>query len=321
LYRLARAGVEHFFHRSIRIPGVPDGPTTALRCYAHDGFAYPLPAGHRFPLGKYALLRARVEAEPRFEVHDARAATRAELLLAHTPDWVERVERGELTRAEQRALGLPWSPELVERARRSVGATFEATGAALADGAGANLGGGTHHAFPDAGRGFCLFNDVVAATRALRERGRLRRVLVVDLDVHQGDGTQAALAGDDEAFTFALNGRGNYPFRRVPGDLERDLPPGAGDDAYLDALATLLPEAIARARAELCFYLAGADPFAGDRLGRLALTHAGLAGRDRLVRSSLLRAGIPVCVTLAGGYAERIEDTVAINLATLRAFA
>ena len=262
-----------------------------------------------------------MQADARFEVHDARAATRAELLLAHTPDWVTRAEAGELTREEERALGLPWSPALVERARRSVGATLEAADASLADGAAANLGGGTHHAFPAAGRGFCLFNDVVAAIRGLRERGRLRRVLVVDLDVHQGDGTQTALAGDDEAFTFALNGMGNYPFRRVPGDLERDLPGGSGDEVYLDALAALLPEAIAGARAELCFYLAGADPFEGDRLGRLSLTHAGLASRDRLVRAELLRAGIPVCVTLAGGYAERMEDTVAINLATLRAFA
>ena len=155
----------------------------------------------------------------------------------------------------------------------------------------------------------------------MRSSGRVQRFLVVDLDVHQGDGTHAALAGDDEAFTFSLNGLGNYPFRRVAGDLERDLPGGTGDDAYLDALAELLPVAIARARAELCFYVAGADPFEGDRLGRLSLTHAGLADRDKLVRSSLLRAGIPVCVTLAGGYAERIEDTVAINLATLRAFA
>ena len=254
-------------------------------------------------------------------MHGARAATREELVLAHTAGWVDRTARGDLTRQEVRDLGLPWSPALFERGRRSVGATLEAADAALADGAGANLGGGTHHAFANAGRGFCVFNDVVVATRSLRERGRLRRVLVVDLDVHQGDGTNAAFGGDDEAFTCALNGLGNYPFDRVPGDLERDLPPGAGDDVYLDALAELLPVALRRARADLCFYLAGADPFEGDRLGRLALTHAGLATRDRLVRTSLLRAGIPVCVTLAGGYAKRIEDTVAINLATLRAFA
>ncbi|MDX6537073.1 MAG: hypothetical protein QOD37_1414, partial [Gaiellales bacterium] len=241
--------------------------------------------------------------------------------LAHSEDWIDRVERGELTRDEERALGLPWSPELAARARHSVGATLEAADAALEDGAAANLGGGTHHAFPGSGRGFCVFNDVVVATRSLRRQRRLRRVLVVDLDVHQGDGTHAALAGDDEAFTLSLNGLRNYPFRRVDGDLERDLPDGTGDDAYLDALSALLPQAIERAGAELCFYLAGADPFEGDRLGRLALTRAGLAARDRLVRSSLVRAGIPVCVTHAGGYSERIEDTVAINLATLRAFA
>jgi acetoin utilization deacetylase AcuC-like enzyme len=300
---------------------VPPRLIRILRCYAHDGFVYPLPEGHRFPLGKYALLRRRAAAEPRLDVRDGRAATREELLLAHTEDWIDRVELGALTRDEQRALGLPWSPELAARARHSVGATLEAAGAALEDGAAANLGGGTHHAFSGSGRGFCVFNDVVVATRSLRAQRRLRRVLVVDLDVHQGDGTHAALAGDDEAFTLSLNGLRNYPFRRVDGDLERDLPDGTGDDAYLDALSALLPQAIECADAELCFYLAGADPFEGDRLGRLALTHAGLAARDRLVRSALLRAGIPVCVTLAGGYSERIEDTVAINLATLRAFA
>jgi acetoin utilization deacetylase AcuC-like enzyme len=209
----------------------------------------------------------------------------------------------------------------VERARRSVGATLQAAGAALADGVAANLGGGTHHAFADGGRGFCVFNDVVVAVRALRREGRFRRVLIVDLDVHQGDGTHAAFLEDAEAFTFSVNGFRNYPFKRVPADLELDLPDGTGDEAYLDGLGRLLPQAVARAGADLCFYLAGADPYGGDRLGRLSLTKDGLAARDGLVRDTLVRAGVPVCLTLAGGYADPIDDTVDINLNTLRLFA
>jgi acetoin utilization deacetylase AcuC-like enzyme len=185
----------------------------------------------------------------------------------------------------------------------------------------ANLGGGTHHAFAGSGRGFCVFNDVVVALRALRATRPRLRALVVDLDVHQGDGTHSLLLEDTEAFTFSVNGFRNYPFRRVPGDLELDLPDGTGDDQYLDGLARLLPQALARARPSIAFYLAGADPFEGDRLGRLALTKSGLAERDRLVRDSLRRAGVAVCVTLAGGYAEPIEDTVEINLNTVRTFA
>jgi acetoin utilization deacetylase AcuC-like enzyme len=292
-----------------------------VRAFAHDVFAYPLPPGHRFPLGKYRLVREGAEASPGIEVADARAATWEELGLAHADDYLTRVEAGELARREELALGLPWSRELVERARRSVGATLSAAEAALAEGVAANVGGGTHHAHPDAGRGFCVFNDVVVAVRALRAAGRVQRVLVVDLDVHQGDGTHAAFMEDPEAFTFGVNGFRNYPFRRVPGDLEADFADGVGDDPYLEAVGRLLPQALARARPELCLYLAGADPYERDRLGRLALTKEGLAARDRLVRETLARVGVPVCLTLAGGYADPIEDTVEINLTTLREFA
>jgi acetoin utilization deacetylase AcuC-like enzyme len=291
----------------------------AMRAFAHDIFTYPLPPGHRFPLGKYRLVREGA-ATAGIAVEDARAASRDELELAHEAAYVDRVQTGALARREELALGLPWSPELVERSRRSVGATIAAAVAALADGVAANLGGGTHHAFAASGRGFCVFNDVVVAARALRRAGRVRRVLVADLDVHQGDGTHDAFLADPETFTFSVNGFRNYPFRRVPGDLELELADGTGDEEYLDGLARLLPQAVARARPEVCFYLGGADPYEGDRLGRLALTKAGLSARDRLVRETLARAGVPVCVTLAGGYAEPIEDTVEINLTTLRTF-
>jgi acetoin utilization deacetylase AcuC-like enzyme len=292
-----------------------------MKAFAHDVYTYPLPDGHRFPLGKYRLVREGAEASVGIHVTDSRAASEEELRLAHDSDYLGRVARGELARREELALGLPWSRALVERARRSVGATLQAADAALADGVAANVGGGTHHAFADCGRGFCVFNDVVVATRALHGAGRVRRVLVVDLDVHQGDGTHAAFLDDPETFTLSVNGFRNYPFRRVPGDLELDLADGTGDDAYLDGVARLLPQAMARARPHLCFYLAGADPYERDRLGRLALSRTGLAARDVLVRDTLARAGVATCVTLAGGYADPIEDTVEINLNTLRLFA
>jgi acetoin utilization deacetylase AcuC-like enzyme len=291
-----------------------------VRAFAHDVFTYPLPEGHRFPLAKYRLVRGATESLDGVDVRAAAAATWPQLGLAHTADWVGRVRDGRLERREELALGLPWSPQLVERARRATGATIAAARAALEDGVAANLGGGTHHAFGHVGRGFCVFNDVVTALRVLRASGEVRRVLVVDVDVHQGDGTHALLAADADAFTLSINGFRNYPFRRVPGDLDVELPDETGDDRYLDELVRALPEAVRRARPELCFVLAGADPYEGDRLGRLALTKDGLVERDELVRDTLAAAGVPVCVTLAGGYAEDIRDTVDINVNTLRVF-
>lgn len=292
-----------------------------MRAFAHDGFTYPLPEGHRFPLAKYRLVREAAERLDGVDVLGADAAGWGQLRRTHTRDWVERVREGRLERRETLALGLPWSPELVERSRRATGATILAARAALEDGVAANLGGGTHHAFAHAGRGFCVFNDIVTALRDLRASGHARRVLVVDVDVHQGDGTHALLATDAEAFTLSVNGFRNYPFRRVPGDLEIDLPDGTGDARYLDELARVLPEALRRARPELCFVLAGADPYEGDRLGRLALTKEGLRARDLLIRDTLAAEGVPACVTLACGYAEDVHDTVEINVSTIRVFA
>lgn len=291
-----------------------------MRAFAHDVFTYPLPEGHRFPLEKYRLVREAAESLDGVTVETAEPARWDEIARVHTSTWITKVREGRLERREELALGLPWSAELVERSVRATGATIQATRAALDDGAAANLGGGTHHAFADSGRGFCVLNDVVVALRALRAERRVRRVLVVDLDVHQGDGTHALLAADADAFTLSLNGFRNYPFRRVAGDLEHDFPDGTGDDAYLTVLTRLLPQALLRAQPELAFVLAGADPYEGDRLGRLALTQEGLAARDSLVRDTLRAAGVPVCVTLAGGYAADIRDTVAINLRTVATF-
>jgi len=292
-----------------------------MRAYAHDRFHYALPDGHRFPLGRYRMLREAIEARGTAQVLEADAATDDDLLLAHDAQYIDRVKRGQMTDRELKAFGLPWSPGLVERGLRSVGATIAAAKAALSDGAAANLGGGTHHAFADAAKGFCTFNDVVVATRRLRRDGTIARVLVVDLDVHQGDGTHSMLGTDPFATCMSINGGANYPLRRVPGDVEEDLPDGTADERYLEAVARLLPVALDRGRPDLCFYLAGADPYEGDRLGRLAVTMDGMAERDRLVRDALRAAGVPVAVCLAGGYGRQIEDTVAINLATVEAFA
>ena len=292
-----------------------------MRFWTHDRHAFPLPAGHRFPLPKYRLLREAVQDAGLGEVRESATASWEALALAHEEGYLARVREGRLSRDEVRALGLPWSPALVERGRRSTQGTLDAARDALADGHGMNLGGGTHHAGVAAARGFCLFNDVAVAVAALREEDRVGRVLVVDGDVHQGDGSAELFATDPRTFTLSLHARGNYPFERAVSDLDVDLPDGTGDDAYLDALSAALDRAWPAARPELVVYLAGADPWRGDRLGRLALTKAGLRARDELVLDRAEAAGVPVAVCLAGGYAEDVRDTVEINLAVARAVA
>lgn len=282
--------------------------------WTHDRWRFPLSERSRFPIEKYALLRERVEAEG-VEVREAEPVPWAWLEAVHDHGLIDRIRTGAMSVREERGLGLPWSPALVERGRRSVGGTVAAAELALERGLGMNLGGGTHHAGRDFARGYCLFNDVVVA----RAVTGVRRVLVVDCDVHQGDGTADLLADDPDAFTLSIHGARNYPFKRIPSDLDVDLASGTGDERYLEALSAALDHALPRAEPELAFYLAGADPWHGDRLGRLALTKEGLLARDELVLDRLLSVGAAVCVVLAGGYAEDVRDTVDINAATVGA--
>ena len=291
-----------------------------MRVWTHDRFTFPLPGGHKFPLSKYALLRERVAAWDGVEVLESSAVDWADLALVHSAGLLERIRLGSLSVREERGLGLPWSEELVERGRRSVGGTVCAAREALRVGVGMNLGGGTHHAGRDFARGYCLFNDVAVAVAGLRSEGRAERVMIVDCDVHQGDGN-ADVFGDDEAtWTLSLHGARNYPFQRVPSSLDVDLPSGTGDSEYLAALASALDESLSVFGVpDLVVYLAGADPWEGDRLGRLSLSKPGLRARDEHVLDRFRGSGVPVCVVLAGGYAEDVRDTVDINAATAEA--
>jgi len=284
-------------------------------------YSFPLPEGHRFPISKYALLRERViedgivEAE---HLHDPARVSREDLLLVHSADYIDRFTTGRLSADEERRLGFPWSPALVERSYRAAGGTLEAAAYAVAHGIAMNLAGGTHHAFPSHGEGFCVFNDTAVAIRALQRDGRIRRALVVDLDVHQGNGTHAIFAGDESVFTFSMHGGKNYPFHKVAGCLDIELNDGTNDDEYLDQLFHTLPTAIAKSRADLVVYLAGADPHENDRLGRLRLTFDGLARRDAFVLEQVREVGLPVAVTIAGGYGRSIDDTVRVHATTAR---
>jgi acetoin utilization deacetylase AcuC-like enzyme len=281
-------------------------------------YTFPLPDGHRFPIAKYELLRQRVLAAGLGEVREPERIDRESLLRVHTARYVDAFTDGTLSGDEVRRLGFPWSRALVERSYRACGGTLAAARFALDEGIAMNLAGGTHHAFPDRGEGFCVFNDVAIAIRALQAEGRIARAAIVDLDVHQGNGTNAIFAGDDGVFTFSMHGRRNYPFTKIPGSLDVELEDGCDDDEYLSLLAEALPRALAAARPDLVVYLAGADTHEDDRLGRLRLTAAGLARRDVMVLESAREVGIPIAVTIAGGYGREVDTTVAIHLETAR---
>lgn len=291
-----------------------------MHLFRSDAFPLPLPAGHRFPTGKYRMLLERLRASKAIhptEFHVAEAATDAQLQLCHAPEYVARVQAGELTQAELRAIGFPWSPGMVERSRRSTGATVAACRSALIHGVAANMAGGTHHAHAQQGAGFCVFNDAAVAARVLQADGLIHTALVVDCDVHQGDGTARILADDPTVFTFSIHGERNYPTRKATSDLDVGLPDRAGDAVYLGALQDALERIRDHFTPDLVVYLAGADPYLDDRYGRLALTKAGLLARDRLVLTHYRSAGIPVALAMAGGYARNIEDSVEIHANTL----
>jgi acetoin utilization deacetylase AcuC-like enzyme len=297
-----------------------------MQAFYSDHFVLPLPPGHRFPMSKYRALRERVALEQAFRLEEAVAASDGELALAHSPAYVSAVVDGTLSAQQQREIGFPWSLSMVERARRSVGATIGAARAALKEGVASNLAGGTHHAQADKGAGYCVFNDVAVAARLMqaewhRIHRALLRVLVIDLDVHQGNGTAAIFQDDATVFTFSMHGAKNFPFRKERSDIDVELPDGCTDRPYLQQLADALESIWACHRDALpglAFYLAGADPHEGDRLGRLKLTTEGLAQRDRVVFDALRKRGIPVAVSMAGGYGKDIADTVNVQLGTLR---
>jgi acetoin utilization deacetylase AcuC-like enzyme len=295
-----------------------------MRIFYCDHFPVRLPESHRFPLPKYARLRERVEEsevgrDATLEVPGA--ASDQALQSVHEQEYVRKVRDGLLTEKEIRRMGFPWSPALVERSRRSVGGTLEAGRAALEEGVAVNLSGGTHHAFPGHGEGYCVFNDVGVAARVLHQEAKTVRVAILDLDVHQGNGTAAIFRDDPSVFTLSVHGANNFPFQKEPGNLDLELPDGAADDEYLTAVESGVQRALEASEPDLAFFLAGADPYTGDRLGRLAVTKEGLRTRDRLVFDSCSRAGVPVAVTMGGGYAPRVEDTVEIHLETVRAAA
>jgi acetoin utilization deacetylase AcuC-like enzyme len=291
-----------------------------MKLFYCDEFVLPLPPGHRFPMDKYRLLREHLQASGAYQEDDfltPPAATFAELTRAHAPDYVLRVERGELTKQEIRVIGFPWSLEMVERSKRSSGATLAACRTALKEGAAANLAGGTHHAFYDRGEGYCVFNDAAIAARTLVAESILERVLIVDCDVHQGNGTASILSNEAHIFTFSIHGANNFPFRKETSDLDIELADGTGDMAYEQALARGLRQSFATNSPQLVIYLAGADPFEDDKLGKLKLTKAGLKHRDEMVFEYCRARGVPIAFAMAGGYARNIHDTVEIHANTV----
>ena len=293
-----------------------------MELFYSDTFELPLPEGHRFPMAKYTVLRNRIEQtlvpDGQCNLVLPPAATDEQLLRVHSPEYLNAIKSGNLTAVEQRRIGFPWSLKMVERSRRSTGASIAAGRSAAQHGVAVNLAGGTHHSFADSGQGFCIFNDVCVAARTLQAEGIAKHVLVVDLDVHQGNGTAGITKTDSTIYSFSMHCSKNYPFKKTEGDLDVALPPATEDKYYLNQMQLGLKRATSEFDADFVFYLAGADPFVGDRLGLLSLTKAGLRARDVGVLSFFRERNVPVAIAMAGGYADRIEDIVDIHFATVQ---
>ncbi len=291
-----------------------------MRFFYPDTPDIPLPDNHRFPRGKYRQLKARLEAEgllPADSLLASPPATAEQLSRAHTPTYIEAIASGTLDADQQRRIGLPWSDILAQRARIVVGGAVAAALAALQTGLSGQLAGGTHHAHRDFGSGFCVFNDLSVAALELIALHGVRRLAIIDLDVHQGDGNAAILQDRDDVFVLSVHGENNFPFRKMRSTLDVALPDGTGDDAYLAALLPALQQ-VEAFRPEFIFYLSGADPLATDKLGRLALTFTGLASRDRMVFELARRLHSPVSIATGGGYSNPIDDTLTAHANTFR---
>lgn len=289
----------------------------ALRLFYSDLYTIPLPAGHKFPMHKYRALRAALEGDARFTFEPSPLADAATLELAHDPAYVARFLSGKLSAAEIRRIGFPWSEELVKRTLASAGGTLAATRRAWKDGCSGALAGGTHHAFYAEGSGFCVFNDIAIGILWLRETGLIQRAAVVDLDVHQGDGTAAIFADDPDVLTLSVHGEKNFPLRKQTSRRDVGLADRTGDEEYLRVVERELP-AVFDFEPEVVFFQAGVDGLTTDRLGRLRLTHAGLLRRDTMVLEACRTRGIPVVITIGGGYSDPIEPTIEAHANTFR---
>ena len=290
-----------------------------MKAFYTDHFVLPLPAGHRFPMEKYSRLRDLVANLSDIELIEAPSATDTQILYAHDPSYLIKVLEGKLSAHEQREIGFPWSEQMVERSRRSAGATVAAAKTALEEGIAANLAGGTHHAYRDNGSGFCVFNDSAIAARTLqKEISSTLKVAVIDLDVHQGNGTASILKHDDSVFTLSMHGENNFPFQKEESDLDWGLADGCRDDTYLHSLGKCLDQLDSRFKANCLIFLAGADPHEGDRLGRLQLSTEGMRLRDETVFQYALDRQLPIAFSMAGGYGKEIESTVDIHFQTIK---